>query len=183
MTMALDDDTLQRLYDGALGPDEERRVRGEVESSAQAQKRLRELSRLGELMRGPALKGAQAIDSDALFRSIEAAIQKDEAPGFGARLRVIGAEWFEHKRGVVVPAMASLAVAAAALLTFLAPHETHDPGLATLPEGTSPMAALVHGSIIEAVDFGESTGTVFEVESEGVRAAVVWIAEDDEEAP
>jgi hypothetical protein len=182
MTMALDDDTLQRLYDGALSPDEERSVRAQVKTSASAQMRLEELSRLSDLMRGTLLASAREVDADALFRSIEAGIQKDEALGLGARLRVLGAEWFEHKRGVVVPALASLAVAAAALLTFLTPHETVDPGGA-MPSDGSPLAALVHGSSIENVDFGQSTGTVFEVESEGVRAAVVWIAEDDEEAP
>lgn len=180
--MALDDDTLQRFYDGALGPDEERSVQKEIERSASAQQRLAELSRLSELMRGSLLTQAREIDSDALFRSIETGIQRDAALGLGARLRVISSEWFEHKKSVLVPALASVAVAAAALLTFLSPHETVDPGVA-LQEDGSPMAALVHGSSIENVDFGQSTGTVFEVESEGVRAAVVWIADDDEEAP
>jgi anti-sigma factor RsiW len=182
MTMALDDDTLQRFYDGALSPDEERSVRAEVETSPSAQERLAELARFSDLMRGALLSRAHELDSDVLFRSIETGIAEDQALGLGARLRVLGSEWLEHKKGVIVPALASMAVAAAALLTFLAPHGTVDPGV-VLPEDSAPLAALVHGSSIENVDFGQSTGTVFEVESEGVRAAVVWIAEDDEEAP
>lgn len=182
MTMALDDDTLQRFYDGALSTDEERSVRSEVASSAGAQKRLEELSRLSELMRGDLAVQARKIDSDALFRSIEARIAQEEPLGMGARLRVLTSEWFEHKRAVMVPALASVAVAAAALLTFLKPHETIDPQR-TEPDVGAPPGALVHGSSIENVDFGASTGTVFEVESEGVQAAVVWIADDEEEAP
>ena len=177
--MALDDDTLQRFYDGALSVDEERSVRAEVANSAPAQARLAELSRLSELLRGSLAQQARQIDSDALFRSIEAGIARDQPLGLGERLRVVGAEWFEHKRGVMVPAVASMAVAAAALLTFLSPHELPNPEA----EGTPPQAALVHGSSIENVDFGASTGTVFEVDSEGVHAAVVWIADDEEEAP
>jgi hypothetical protein len=179
MTMALDDDTLQRFYDGALSTEQERSVRAEVAKSAQAQARLAELSRLSELMRGSLAAQAREIDSDALFRSIEASIAQDRALGLGERLRVVGSEWIEHKRAVVVPALASVAVAAAALLTFLSPREVSAPEDASAPPG----AALVHGSSIENVDFGASTGTVFEVESEGVHAAVVWIADDDEEAP
>lgn len=178
-TMALDDDTLQRFYDGALSADEERSVRAEVANSARAQARLSELSRLSDLLRGSLAEQARQVDSDALFRSIEAGIARDRPLGLGERLRVVGSEWFEHKRGVVVPAVASLAVAAAALLTFLSPHEVPE----REAEGAPPQAALVHGSSIENVDFGASTGTVFEVDSEGVHAAVVWIADDEEEAP
>jgi anti-sigma factor RsiW len=180
--MALDDDTLQRFYDGALSPDEERSVRAQVETNPGAQARLAELARFSDLMRGPLLAHAGELDSDALFRSIETGIAQDQALGLGARLRVLGSEWLEHKKSVIVPALASVAVAAAALLTFLAPHGTVDRDV-VLPEDSAPLAALVHGSSIENVDFGQSTGTVFEVESDGVRAAVVWIAEDDEEAP
>jgi hypothetical protein len=182
--MALDDDTLQRFYDGVLSADEERSVRAEVAKSTSAQARLAELSRLSELMRGSLAAQAREIDSDALFRSIEAGIAQDRALGLGERLRVVGSEWIEHKRGVMVPALASVAVAAAALLTFLSPHEVPTPEAESAPPRAGLVhGASVHGSSIENVDFGASTGTVFEVESEGVHAAVVWIADDDEEAP
>ena len=49
--MALDDDTLQRYFDGELSPVEERSVRGEVQGNAQAQARLRQLAELSELVR------------------------------------------------------------------------------------------------------------------------------------
>lgn len=179
--MALDDDTLQRYYDGSLSPDEQRGVARAVAENPGARRRLSELSRLSELMRQPGTRATAELDSDALFAAIETGIQREQQLGVGARLRVVASEWYEHKKAVVVPALASMAVAAAALLTFLVPHGLDDPG--TLQEPSSPMAALIHGSSIENVDFGASTGTVFEVESEGVRAAVVWIADEDEEAP
>jgi anti-sigma factor RsiW len=126
--MALDDDLLQRYFDGELSPVEERSVRGQVEGDAAAQARLRELAKLSEL----------------------------------------------------IPTVASLAVAAAALVVLLVPHETSEK-LATVP---APAAVqTVHGSRVENVDFGKSTGTVFEVDNEGVSAAVVWIADDEEESP
>lgn len=174
--MALDDDLLQRYYDGDLTPDEERGVRAEVAKSPSAQERLAELAALHELMQAPVLEAAQGLDGDALFARIQAGIQAQQQLGFGERLRVLSGEWFEHKRGVLVPAAASLAAAAAALIILLVPRE------AKQPAGGEPMLAALHGTRVENVDFGQSTGTVFEVDNEGVSAAVVWIA-DDEEAP
>jgi len=174
--MALDDDLLQRYYDGDLTPDEERSVRTEVAKDQSAQRRLSELATLHELMQAPVLEAARGLDSDALFARIQAGIKQEQRLGFGERLRVLSGEWFEHKRGVLVPAAASLAAAAAALIILLVPRE------AKQPVGGEPMLAQLHGTSIENVDFGQSTGTVFEVDNEGVSAAVVWIS-DDEEGP
>jgi anti-sigma factor RsiW len=182
--MALDDDLLQRYFDGDLPPDERRRVRAEVANDASAQKRLAELARLSELLREPFRNAAREVDADRMFANIERGIREQKARGFGERLRVITSEWTEHRKGVLVPTIASMAVAAAALVVLLSPRHARDLS-ARAPSQPSPpvaIAALVHGSSVENVDFGESTGTVFEVENEGVRAAVVWIA-DDEEAP
>lgn len=173
--MALDDDLLQRYHDGDLTPDEELSVRAEVAKSPSAQRRLSELAALHEMMQAPLLEAAQGLDSDALFARIQAGIQQQQRAGFGERLRVLSGEWFEHKRGVLLPAAASLAAAAAALIILLVPRE------AKQPVGGEPLAQL-HGTRIENVDFGQSTGTVFEVDNQGVSAAVVWIS-DDEEGP
>jgi hypothetical protein len=176
--MALDDDLLQRYYDGDLTPAEERNVRTELSHDAAARRRLDELAQLSELMRGPMLEAAGNLDSDALFAGIEAGIRQQKALGFGERLRLVGGEWYEHKRGVLLPAAASLAAAAAVLVLLLVPREAQQ------PDGVDPgaLVAQVHGTRVENVDFGQSTGTVFEVDNEGVSAAVVWIS-DDEEAP
>jgi hypothetical protein len=129
-------------------------------------------------MRAPVLEATSGLDSDALFARIEAGVRQQKALGFGERLRLVGGEWYEHKRSVLLPAAASLAAAAAALVILLVPREARQ------PVGGEPGAttAQVHGTRVENVDFGQSTGTVFEVDNEGVSAAVVWIS-DEEETP
>jgi hypothetical protein len=174
--MALDDDLLQRYYDGDLTPEEERSVSAALAQSESGQRRLDQLVQLTELLRAPVLEAAEGLDSDALFARIEGGVQRQQALGFGERLRLLGSEWFEHKRSVLVPAAASLAAAAAALIILLVPREARH------PQDGEPVLAQLHGSRIENVDFGQSTGTVFEVDNQGVSAAVVWIA-DDEETP
>ena len=181
--MALDDDLLQRFYDGDLTPEEERKVRAEIAQSSAAQKRLEELSRLSELFRTLPMPAVQQLDSDAMFAGIERGIEAQKALGFGGRLRLVVSEWGEHKKGMFVPALASMAVAAAALVILLSPRHAQDlkSGTDTTEAPPLAMATLVHGSIVEDVDFGESTGTVFEVENAGVSAAVVWISDDEED--
>lgn len=189
MASDLDNDTLQRYFDGELSPVEERTVRARVEADPEAQAELAQMARLGELMQTAAEEMGGELDSDALFARVEAGIQKQEAAGFGERFQVITSEWVEHKKGVVVPILGATAVAAAALLTVSAPGGTgRDPELAsqgTPVAGTEPGAPTpppeVHGSEVEDVDFGANTGTVFTVDSQGIATAVVWIADDADE--
>src|SRR5688500_17048339 len=99
MTTQLDDDTLQRYYDGELSPVEERAVRARVESDASAQARLAELEKLSEMLRVAADEMGEGLDSGALFAVIQSGIKKDEQAGFGGKLEVIREEWTEHRRG------------------------------------------------------------------------------------
>ena len=173
MATPIDDDTLQRYYDGDLSPLEEHSVQARIESDADAQRRLAQLTRLSELMQESAAELALQVDSAALFAGIEKRIVAPEKLGFGARLRVITSEWVEHKRTTLVPIVAATAVAAATLLVVTRTH----------PAVTTPVADTssgVHGTRIENVDFGSSTGTVFEIEDRGRAVAVVWISEDEE---
>jgi anti-sigma factor RsiW len=186
MATPIDDDTLQRFYDGELSPAERRSVEARVAGDPAAQRRLRELAQLSTLLRDAADAMSRDLDSEALFASIASRIDAQPAPGFGARLRVVTSEWMAHRRATLVPAMAATAVAAATLIAVLRPA---DPGvqiavqeqqLAQKPQ--SAPAGAVKGSRIEEVDFGSSTGTIFEIDDQGVGVAVVWIS-DDEEAP
>ena len=190
MTMQLDDETLQRYYDGELSPVEERAVRARVESSPEAQKQLAELARLSELFRMAADEMGSEVDSASLFAGIERDLKKQESLGMLGRLRVVRDEWMEHRRGVVVSMVGATAVAAAALLTVLGPRATDsgDEVAHVAKEVSAPTSApaaepRVSGSRVENVDFGSNTGTVFEIESQGVTTAVVWIADDEESAP
>lgn len=191
MAMQLDDDTLQRYYDGELSPIEERVVRARVQGDLEAQKRLRELARLSELFRVAATDMGESLDSDALFADIQAGIKRQAGLGFGERLRVVSSEWFEHKRALVIPLAVAGAVAAAALLTLATPA-THAPeqlaeksahAPVSAPSMGAPAAPSVQGSHVENVDFGSNTGTVFEIESEGVATAVVWISDEEGAVP
>ena len=187
MATPIDDDTLQRFYDGDLSPLEEHSVHAQLDADPDAQRRLAELGRLTELMREATEQLGQSVDSAALFAAIESKLAEPDKLGFGPRLRVVAAEWAEHKRATLAPIAAAVAVAAASLIAVVksngpaAPeafrHAEHRAG----PVAAEPLAA-VHGSRVENVDFGSSTGTVFEIDNQGVAVAVVWIT-DDEEAP
>jgi anti-sigma factor RsiW len=176
--MALDDDTLQRYHDGELPAAEARAVQREVEQSPEAQRRLRELTALGDLIRLSLADGARALDSNALFARIEAGIREQQRLGFGERLRVLSSKWSEHRRGMLVPMLGAAAAAAAALIIVLVPRDAHEP---SAPPGAPLSGEVAHGSRVETVDFGTNTGTAFEIDNQGVSAAVVWIADDEEE--
>lgn len=172
----MDDDTLQRYYDRDLTPLEQKTVEAQLASDPAARAQLARLERLSSAFRASADELASTLDSRALLSAIESQIERAPRPAFGERLRVIGSEWATHKRGAVLRVAAATAVAAATLLVVLRPSEPS----ADLLLGTP--APPVHGSRVEEVDFGTSTGTVFEIEDRGVGVAVVWIM-DEEETP
>jgi len=177
MATPIDDDTLQRYYDGDLTPLEEHGLALRIESDADAQLRLSQLAKLSELFQETATELAESVDSSALFAGIEARLARAEPRGFGERMRVITSEWVEHRRTTLVPLVAAGAMAAAALLVVFRPSPEAPREQA---QGDGAMVAAVHGTQIENVDFGSSTGTVFEIEDRGVAVAVVWITEDEE---
>lgn len=196
MATELDDDTLQRYYDGDLSPLEERVVRARIDADPDAQMRLARLERLSDILGIAAEEMGSGLDSASLFAGIEASLKKEPQPGMGERLRVIAGEWSEHKRGVVISLGAAAAIAAAALLVVVDRGPTDDSQARSAPRPREerkerlaeaapnvPAAEPVHGSQIENVDFGKNTGTVFEIENAGVKTAVVWIADEEEDLP
>jgi anti-sigma factor RsiW len=187
MPMQLDDETLQRYHDGDLSPVEERAVRARVEQDPDAQRRLKELEQLGSLIRLAAEEMGRKVDSDALFASIEAGIQKEAELGAGARLRLIVGEWSARRKHVLLPLAAAAAAAAVAVIKLPARHAGDSETARSVQQREVVRVAdstqAVHGSHIEDVDFGSNTGTVFEIENEGVMTAVVWIADEEEVGP
>lgn len=198
MAQKIDDDTLQRYYDGDLSPLEASSVRAEVAASPEARARLDELAKLSEMMQLAGQEFGDGLDGDGMFAGIQAGIAKDRAePGEG--LRVVASEWIEHRKASLVSMFGIAAVAAAALfmVTKQAAPTSEDELARSAPgpreerrialaandvQGQQVDDTNVHGSRIENVDFGDSTGTVFEIQDEGVATAVVWIA-DEEETP
>ncbi len=193
MATELDDDTLQRFFDGDLSPLEERTVRAMIDQDPSAQARLASLVRLRAMFAVAADDMGAGLDSAALFSGIEKDIKRQETLGFGERLQVITGEWIEHRRGAVISIGAAAAIAAAALLMVTSPGQNDSESTARnmpqpreerkmrVAEGAPAMPATQQGSQIENVDFGQNTGTVFEIENEGVTTAVVWIADEEED--
>lgn len=194
MATELDDDLLQRYFDGDLSPLEERTVRARIEQDPSARRRLRELEQLSQMLGSAAKDMGAGLDSAALFAGIEADIKLNEQSGFGERLQVIAGEWSEHRRGALISLGTAAAIAAAAMFVVLTPGaDEADTQARSAPAPreerkvrvaeAEPTAPVVHGSQVENVDFGRNTGTVFEVENQGVTTAVVWIADEEEDLP
>ncbi len=185
MSIELDDETLQRFYDGDLSPVEERAVRARIEKEPRAQQRLADLERLSALIQVAAEEAGSTLDSDAMFADIEKRI----AEGRDRGLRVVGGGWLSERRRVLYPLMAAAAAAAIGVVTLTARDADDEATARSRPQHERTRYAeqmnspKFHGTRVENVDFGSSTGTVFEIESEGVATAVVWIADDEGEEP
>ncbi|MDB4990564.1 MAG: hypothetical protein JWN04_5742 [Myxococcaceae bacterium] len=186
----IDDDTLQRFYDGDLSPLDEHGVQARVERDPAAQRRLAELGQFTELMRQAAAELGDSVSSSGLFAAIEARVAEPDDTSFTARFRVVSAEWVEHRRSALVPFMAATAVAAVTLFAVVKPGEPSLISVSSEDPSVESSAAVhvqeiarpdVHGTRIEDVDFGSSTGTVFEIDNQGVSVAVVWISDEEVE--
>ena len=179
----IDDDKLQRLFDGDLTEGEEKILRRDIAKSDVERARIAQMDRLGDLIRLSGEEVGANIDANALFARIEEGVAADKSP----RLELIG-DQPKRQRTVGVVAVGFAMAAAVALVFYLMPGA--DPNLASNPmddrrevlvENDLPMVEIhpPAGSAVEQVDFGSNTGTVFEVEgAEGQPLAVVWIAEE-----
>ena len=182
-TEHIDDDKLQRFYDGELTEGEAAVISRAIEADATEGARVAQMRRLGEILRSAGEIEADTIDSEALFVRIERGIEAEPNP----RFRVIEGAKRRQRTGAVVGM--AMAVAAAIALAFLMRQPT--PPVAQYPgddsrEMLAEVEDLPHvnihppaGSSVERVEFGANTGTVFEVEGDqGQPLAVVWIAEE-----
>ncbi|MEO0326808.1 MAG: hypothetical protein AAF447_27950, partial [Myxococcota bacterium] len=120
-------------------------------------------------------------ESDALFGRIHAEIKATPQP----RLSVIQGE--RRARSGAAVAFVGMAIAAAvALAFFLRPQETQvvtpeAPGEPAPADDPTHVLEAPQGTEIVQVDFGQHTGTYFEVPGDrGQPLAVVWINEDAE---
>ncbi len=180
MTSPRPHDTLQTLYDGELTDGEAAELRASVGDEDRAV--LMGLARLSEVVRAGAGAAEEDIagESDALFGRIHAEIKATPQP----RLSVIQGE--RRARGGAV-AFVGLAIAAAvALAFFLRPVDTRiatpeDPEAPAAPAPAEHVLEAPQGTEVVQVDFGQHTGTYFEVPGDrGQPLAVVWIDEGAE---
>lgn len=181
------DTTLQRYFDGDLPEDEAEALRLRLEEDEVLAQKLEGLSHLRFMIRESlAPEHLEAPDADAMFAAIQGALapEADAAPEAEVAptpaLRVVAGGKQEAPadaptRAPVWIGVGAVVFAAAAALWFfvLRPAETTGGG-----EEVPLAAAPPPGSEIEEVDFGHSTGAIFQVEDEGAQYAVVWISDE-----
>ncbi len=180
-----EEQTLTAYLDDELSADERARSEATPADSADTEAEIARLRQLSELIRAasPALEGSidgvgERGSADALFARVEAAI---DAPAVSAvsAVSTTGPQLRVIKGGGRRRVMASLvAVAAAAAVALVASKSLAPNGESA---GTTPPRLASLGSEVLEVDFGKSTGTIFNVEGErGQPLAVVWIDDPKE---
>jgi len=155
MTAHIEEELLQRYFDGDLVADEADKVASHLGECEACAGRLRSLQALRVGVGVLAEESARDVDFDALFGRIQRGIDESAPRGVHVRGR---------PRRIWLPAIGVLA-AAAALMMFL--------------RGGPPPSSSTE---IEEVAFGEWGGTVFEVAlADGASTKVVWINDDYED--
>jgi negative regulator of sigma E activity len=198
-TPQLDDERLQRYFDGELPEEEAEQIRRALEESDEAQSQLAQLGRLRDMMR-MAAEDIPELSSEDLYERVRSGIEEDKQSGHGEGLQVIqgggqarSSRPAPRRRGPMITG-GVVAVAAAALLVVLRPWAGEDGPQGTpqptadnqatkerdkAPERYAVVEETPQGSEVVEVDFGGNTGTVFNVEGgSGEPVAVVWINDE-----
>jgi anti-sigma factor RsiW len=187
MSDHVDDEKLQRYFDGETSPGETTLVRRHLAECRVCARSLASLERLHALFADAADADvdAAAPELEAMFEKVRAGIEKQGKAGFGERLRVLVSETVEHKKHVWIPAltMAAAAVVALAVLVGKGGPVEAPPGAMALRTGQEPVQAVAdaRGSEVLSADFAAgAAGTVFTLEGTAGEApvAVVWITDE-----
>lgn len=202
-TGELEEEKLQRYFDGELSEPEADEVRRVLEASEAERARLHRLQRLRYMVQVAAEDTSRDLDASALYERVERGIQTEDQAGADGEdasaapyLRAVGGRSRRRTRRAATRLVAggTLAAAAAVLLAVFGPwaggkrqtrveqpHEHGQQPAVVRDEGKKAYANAPRGSKVIDYNFGTKTGTVFEVEGEGGDpVAVVWI---DEGAP
>jgi hypothetical protein len=204
----LEDELLQRHFDGDLRPTRATEVEQHLQACSQCNQRHRALVTLHGMVALAAEESARSVDFDALYGRIERGIREQRTPSLSERLAVWWRDLAEQRPGQVwVPAGAALAAAVVLVLVFSGdpapppvarvhtPAQNDEPvdddalDVAPAPQTVSDTAPALRGgassdsaassSEIVQVDFGSNAGTVFEIAlADGKSTPVVWINDD-----
>ncbi|MCG8558066.1 MAG: hypothetical protein MJD61_22680 [Proteobacteria bacterium] len=191
--MAIDDNALQRYFDGELSRAEASDLEHELAADPLSAARLEQLRRLSRLMTAASDDAAKSLDSDGLFARIEA-VRSHAAGKSGPLARshpaapnLLERVWswiggLAPKRQVWMPVAGATVMAAAVLLTFFVPEmELGDEVARPVGSATEPASLTGQGSEVVVVDFGDHVGTLFEVfGADGRATPVVWINDHGE---
>ncbi len=190
----LDDDTLQRLFDGELDKDEAEKAQKAVAENDDDAKRLESLSQMRTLIRAEAEAAADAADFDGLWPAVAAQIQQEPQPepssssrmdagpspdqGMLARFKAwLGLSMGSHP--VRWAAVGACAVAVAVVLGVLFSSSLK-------PEGTSPKrsAAKIESGDdmdIEKIEFKGRHPDIFQIKDGKRTTTVIWVYPEDED--
>ena len=182
----VEDELLQRYFDGELEPATAATVAQQLERDAAARGRLQALTALRGAIGRAAEDEARGVDFDALFARIEQGVLPGTPPSVAER--AWWRERIEQRPAARVmrwmPAAGAFAAAAMILLAVLrglSPHANDIDGA----QGKQPSGApaTMPGSEVVKVDFGRNGGAVFEIAlDDGNSTPVVWINDGPEQA-
>ncbi len=186
----LDDELLQRHYDGDLDRTEAARADEHLQTCDACASKLAALTHLATLLASDAEHAAANADFAGMFERIEQNIARDAGQNSGAK--VVSLEARRNKRPMAVAStlLAGLAAAAAVVLMVYRPGGGNtipdEPVAGGSPSGSAqtapaPTAANApgHSEVVQA-DFGSNAGTVFDISlADGSSTPVVWINDDE----
>jgi len=195
VTDHLDEEALNLHFDGELPPDRAAAAKRHLETCAECGKRLHALERLHEMVVLSAHAGAEGIDFDRVFSQVERGVRAQPPLPFFERMKTLVQELIEHRPlQVFLPATGALAAAAWLILSTTAAPGPNASG-ATAEQGTEQAARRERDQGVERermmlaeklesevvqVDFGENSGTVFEIAlADGASTPVVWINDEE----
>jgi anti-sigma factor RsiW len=193
----LDDELLQRLFDGDLPTNDAASADAHLRACATCGAKLAALAKLSELVAMGTQDLAQGADLSGLFERIERGIdshvnhtpQPAEAPRADAQ--VVAITRARRSFAATSAVFAGLAAAAAVLLMVYRPGggpeierslpaDAPAPTAGPRPTPTEPSAATTPASSeVVQVDFGTNAGTVFDIAlADGSSTPVIWINDE-----
>jgi anti-sigma factor RsiW len=197
-----EEEILQQFFDGELSDGSQTEVRQHLQTCEQCAERFRSLQRLHDLINLAAKDAGSEVDSDALFGRITRGVAgQPSASGTSSKV-VSMQDWRDRVKTtgahVWLPMAAAAALIIAVIHSMAMPDRTDEETVRTLPRRVPPMVlvnktekirkgetpeAAAPNSEVSQVDFGENTGTVFEIAlADGVSTPVVWINDELEDS-
>lgn len=173
---------IELYYDGELSPGKAREVEELIERSPEWRESLERVALLGDLLREAGEETASNASLDGFVERVSERIKLEKEPGVLERSLVWLGEFKRNKKTIWVPTAVAAAAAVALILAIpLAPDapvdRMRDSGGSKneiwLASGSTPST-----SEIESVDFGEGSGSVYQLgDGHGGKNGVVWIVE------
>jgi anti-sigma factor RsiW len=191
----LDEETLNLHFDGELAASHASGAQRHLEACAECEKRLAALERLRELVVLSAETAAEGVDFDRMFGQVERDLSAQPQLSWLERMKTLLSELVEHRpMQVFVPATG--VALAAAWLVFSGSPEGNPASAPVASDRSAPQAARGErdpgverermmlaeklDSEVVQVDFGENSGTVFEIAlAGGASTPVVWINDEE----